>query len=414
VKVLFLNPVANLGGAERSLLDLIRSLRQATDSVEVTVGAFATGPLLDEASSIGCNVLVVPLPPALVRLGDSGLSDSKRRRSPLLAILGALVLAPGFALRLRRELSRVAPDIIHTNGFKAHILAAIARPRTAALVWHLRDFVSARPFVRRCLPLLEKRAHLAIAISEAVSSEARGVLSLPVVTILNAVDTDYFAPAAAEPLDLDHAAGLSPSSDRVTRVGLVGTYAWWKGHDLFLRAAALLRELPIRFFVIGGQIYETTGSQRTESELRERIAELGLRGTTGLVPFQSDPRPAYLALDVVVHASTTPEPFGRTVAEAMASGRAVVASDAGGVLEQIEDGRTGLLSRLNDAEALARAIASLHHSPQLRAALGSAAREAAVANLDARRLGPSALRVYRELCSSSTRRSQTRHGSEAA
>jgi glycosyltransferase involved in cell wall biosynthesis len=397
VKILFLNPIAKLGGAERSLLDLIRSLRQATDSVEVTVGAFAAGPLLDAASSMGCDVLVIPLPPALVRLGDSGLSDFTGRKSRLLGILGALALAPGFALRLRRELRRVAPDIIHTNGFKAHILAAIARPRAAALIWHLRDFVSARPFVRRCLPLVARRAHLAIAISEAVASDARGVLSLSVVTLLNAVDTDYFAPAAVEPLDLDRAAGLSPSSDRVTRVGLVGTYAWWKGHDLFLRAAALLRELPIRFFVIGGQIYETTGSQRTESELRARISELGLSLSTGLVPFQSDPRPAYLALDVVVHASTTPEPFGRTVAEAMASGRPVVASAAGGVLEQIENGRTGLLTPVNDAEALARAIASLHHSPQLRSALGSAAREAAVATLDSRRLGPAALRLYRDL-----------------
>jgi glycosyltransferase involved in cell wall biosynthesis len=414
VKVLFLNPIGKVGGAERSLLDLIRSLRQATDSVEVTVGAFAAGPLLDAASAMGCDVLVIPLPAGLVRLGDSGLSDSTNSRNPLLAILGALALTPGFVLQLHRELGRVAPDIVHTNGFKAHILAAIARPRDAALVWHLRDFVSARPFVRRCLPLVAKRAHLAIAISEAVASDARGILSLPVVTLLNAVDTDYFAPAAVEPLDLDRAAGLSSTSDRVTRVGLVGTYAWWKGHDLFLRTAALLRELPIRFFVIGGQIYETTGSQRTESDLRARISELGLTGRAGLVPFQSDPRPAYLALDIVVQASTTPEPFGRTVAEAMASGRAVVASAAGGVLEQIENGRTGILSPVNDTAALARAIASLHSSPELRSALGAAAREAAVRTLDARRLGPAALRMYRELCSPPTRPSRTSHGTEIA
>jgi glycosyltransferase involved in cell wall biosynthesis len=221
-----------------------------------------------------------------------------------------------------------------------------------------------------------------------------------VVTVLNAVDTDYFAPAVVAALDLDRAAGLSPTSARVTRVGLVGTYAWWKGHDLFLRAAALLHELPIRFYVIGGQIYETSGSQRTEPELRARISKLGLEATAGLVPFQGDPRPAYLALDVVVHASTAPEPFGRTVAEAMASGRAVIASAAGGVLEQIEDGRTGLLTLPNDPQALANAIASLHNRPQFRSELSSAARRAAVANLDARRLGPAALRVYRELCGS--------------
>jgi glycosyltransferase involved in cell wall biosynthesis len=274
------------------------------------------------------------------------------------------------------------------------------------LIWHLRDYVSPRPIVRRCLPFFAKRAHGAIAISEAVARDARTLLSVPVATILNAVDTDFFAPGAVDPLDLDRAAGMAPRDEPVTRVGLVGTYAWWKGHDLFLRAAALLRALPIRFFVIGGPIYETSGSQRTEPELRARISELALDGCVGLVPFQSDPRHAYLALDVVVHASTTPEPFGRTVAEAMASGRAVIASAAGGVLEQIDDGRTGLLTPLNDPRALADAIASLHHSPQLRSVLSSAARMDAVERLDARRLGPAALSLYRDLCGARARSSQ--------
>ena len=65
------------------------------------------------------------------------------------------------------------------------------------------------------------------------------------------------------------------------------------------------------------------------------------------------------ALDVVVHASVEPEPFGRVVAEAMACGRAVVASDAGGVREIAKDGENALLHPCGDAAALAERIERL-------------------------------------------------------
>jgi glycosyltransferase involved in cell wall biosynthesis len=73
------------------------------------------------------------------------------------------------------------------------------------------------------------------------------------------------------------------------------------------------------------------------------IAQSHLGERVGVVPFQRDIAPIFAALDIVVHASTKREPFGRVVAEGMSAGRAVVAVGAGGILEQIEDGKTGLL-----------------------------------------------------------------------
>jgi glycosyltransferase involved in cell wall biosynthesis len=407
VRILFINPLAELGGAERSLLDLIRSLRETSEFAEVTVCVFSPGPLLDVVRSMGCQALLVPLPAALARLGDSAADNSTRPWTVLRGVFATLARGPAFVCRLRREIDRVGPDIVHTNGFKSHLFGALVRSRRTRLVWHLRDFVRSRPFLRFVLPLAARRADLAIAISEAVAVDARALLPVPVVTLLNAIDTSHFAPGVVTPLDLDRAAGLSPASSPVTRVGLVATYAWWKGHEVFFRAASRLRGLPIRFYIIGGSLYARPGSQRTSAELRALISQLGLTGTTGLVPFQSDPRPAYLALDIVVHASTAPEPFGRTIAEAMSCGRSVIASATGGTGEQIEDGRTGLLVAPNDPEALAQRIASLHESPERRTSLGSAARASAVSSLDSKRLGPATLAWYREICQA-PRHDQTR------
>jgi glycosyltransferase involved in cell wall biosynthesis len=243
---------------------------------------------------------------------------------------------------------------------------------------------------------LARRADLAIAISEAVAADVRPLLSIPVVTVLNGIDTDHFAPGVVEPMDLDSVGRLPPANSSILRVGLIATYARWKGHEVFLQAAARLKERPIRFFVVGGPLYETLRSQWTVDELSGLVAQLGLMKTTALIPFQGDPRPAYLAFDVVVHASTAPEPFGRTIAEAMSSGLPVIASTLGGATEQIEDGRTGLLVPPNDPDALARSILVLHESAERRARLGAAARAAAVAKLDSKRLGPAVLACYRQ------------------
>ena len=180
------------------------------------------------------------------------------------------------------------------------------------------------------------------------------------------------------------------------RIGLVATYARWKGHDLFLDAAARIADCPVRFYVVGGPLYATRDTQVTPEYLRARIIARGLEGRVGLVQFQADVPSTLAALDVVVHASTRPEPFGRTVAEAMAAGRAVVAPAAGGILEQAADGETAILYPPGDAGALAKALQLIASDGKRRTALGAAAQAHARRALDAERLGPEILEVYRQ------------------
>jgi glycosyltransferase involved in cell wall biosynthesis len=103
---------------------------------------------------------------------------------------------------------------------------------------------------------------------------------------------------------------------------------------------------------------------------------------------------ALRALDVVVHASTQPEPFGMSIAEAMSCGRPTIVAMAGGAAEIIHDTIDAVAYPPGDHVALASALASLVGDPAARARLGEEARHAATRAFDGRRLGPELVRVY--------------------
>ena len=213
-------------------------------------------------------------------------------------------------------------------------------------------------------------------------------------TILNAVDPERFRPEG--PLaDLDALAGLAPPPAGTVRVGLVSTYAHWKGHDVFLRALAAVKPgLPLRGYVVGGPQYQAAGSQLDRTALEARAARLGLAGRVGFVGFQHETAPVYRALDVVVHASTRPEPFGLVIAEALACGRAVVAAAAGGALELGEDDVSVMRHPAGDAAALAARLEELVKDRDRRDALGRAGRLFAVERLSPLRFAQDVLRLY--------------------
>jgi glycosyltransferase involved in cell wall biosynthesis len=100
------------------------------------------------------------------------------------------------------------------------------------------------------------------------------------------------------------------------------------------------------------------------------------------------------ALDIAVHASIEPEPFGLAVAEAMSTGRAVIASDSGGVGELVVAGETALTHPAGDATALAQRIARLARDKALRDRLGANARTAAAAMFDRRRVAHALAALY--------------------
>src|SRR5262249_19703569 len=131
--------------------------------------------------------------------------------------------------------------------------------------------------------------------------------------------------------------------------------------------------------------------------LRGIAARLGVDGRVGFVPFQERVDVVYRALDVVVHASTRPEPFGLTIAEAMACGRPLIAARAGGAAALFEDGVEAVGLPEVSASTLAKAISGLLADPQRREALCAAARAGAVARHSSERFAAGVLEVYRSV-----------------
>ena len=403
MKILYLNPTSCLGGAERVLLSVVAAVREADPLAELHLLLPEEGPLVRHAEAAGARVSLVPMPAALAALGDSQLDQTGLARLTALLRHG-LVAAPAawdYVRRLRWRVRRLAPDVIHSNGLKTHLLAGLVRLTGVPVLWHVHDFVSGRPAVGRLLRLARRGAAGAVAVSAAVAGDlGRCVPALPIRVLYNTVDVERFCPAPRDGAWLDGAAGLSAAAAGTVRVGLIATYARWKGHDVFLRAAAALAGAgltwPTRFYVIGGPIYRTHGSQFSAAELRAMARRWGVEGCVGFVGFQEEPAEAFRALDVVVHASTRPEPFGLTVVEAMACGKPVVVTGAGGAAELFRDGHDALGVPPGDAEALAAAVGRLVEDAALRRRLGENARCHVLARFARAGLGERFLSLYRQ------------------
>ena len=396
MKILYLNPSGQLGGAEVCLLTVLRALPNIHPDWECHLIAGEDGPLVPRAAALGVRVSVLPFP---VELGSLGESRNRNSAVTLVRTAKALLSVRTYRNMLRKAMAEIAPDLIHTNGIKMHLAGAFAANSATPIVCHVHDYIGARPLTSRLMKLAARRYSAFIANSKSVAADTRRWCSsmTPVVPIYNGVDLNLFSPEGPV-LDLDRLCGLPPAGPTTVRFGLIGTFAKWKGHVTFLDAISRLpRNLDIRAYVIGGPIYQTQGSQHSVAELSSEAQRLGITGRVGFTGFVDHPADAMRSLDVVVHASTSPEPFGMVIAEAMACGRAVIAGKSGGAAELFDDGVTALGHEPGNAAGLTEAMRRLATAPDLRTRLGRNAREAAVLRFSDMRMASEIASLYREV-----------------
>jgi glycosyltransferase involved in cell wall biosynthesis len=339
MKVLFLDQTGELGGGELSLLALVQHL-----PCQSTVLLFQNGPLKPLLEQAGIAVEIVETARAAIAVGrGEGLGNS------LKSVPAVLGLVWQVARRCRDH------DIIYANSQKALVVGALASALTRRpLVWHLRDILDAAHFsdtMRRvAVRMANWQARQVIVNSKAtgaafirlggdsrrVSLAYSGVDDTPFSALL----TDQIAAIRAE---------LEPGPRRL--IGVFGRLAAWKGQSVFIEAMA---QFPDALgIIVGAPLF---GEEAYAAELERKVEALGLRDRIRFLGFRRDIPALMQAMDVIVHSSIAPEPFGRVVVEAMLAGKPVVASAAGGVLEIIEHGKTGWLYEPGDARALATAL----------------------------------------------------------
>lgn len=156
-------------------------------------------------------------------------------------------------------------------------------------------------------------------------------------------------------------------------VGLVGLLIPWKGQALFLDAAKLLRDkIPgLKMVIVGGTPDECASY---EALLRRRVVQEQLDDIVIFTGHIAQMEQVYNGLDVVVSASTSPEPLGTVVIECMAMGRPLIGPNHGGAAEMMEHNKTGLLFTPKDAASLATEIEKFYRDKQLSLQLGHNAR----------------------------------------
>ncbi len=406
MNILYLNPVGKIGGAERVLLHLMSNTRTIFPSAKITLLCLTDGPLLEATRQLGIPVVVCSIPAQLSQMGESQLREKSNfyRSVPKLLKQGVIASpsAVSFLRRFRSLCLQLRPDLIHSNGIKTHFLSRWLSPQIEAKqIWHIHDFCSLRPISKWLLYHHSRRISAFMAISDAVAKDTISICSgKNIYRLYNTTDTKLFSPGPSPNGLLDSLAGMPHTTEKVVRFGLVATYARWKGHEIFLRAAQKLcvqyPDLSVRFYIIGGPIYDTS-AQYSKLELNQLIQKMGLQQKVGLIPFQKDTIPIYRALDVVVHASTLPEPFGLTITEAMSCGCAVIVSQAGGAAEIFTHELDALGYPLGDIDTLSHAMYRLASDPALRNHLGKNARSTVQTKFDTSCIIEPLSKYYREV-----------------
>ena len=278
-----------------------------------------------------------------------------------------------FFLQLLWVVVRFRPALIHVNNEPLSNRAAIlvGRLLRVPVICHVRGAQKESPMTR-CLYRLPDHF---IPVSHWISKGIGG-LGIP-----EDKRTVVYDGIALEDLDLDADGRTFRKAYSIPEdafaVGLVGLLIPWKGQHLFIDAAKeLTKEIPnLRMLIIGGTPEECSAY---EQELKTRVLNDGLHDIVIFTGHIKDMPIVYNALDVVVSASTSPEPLGTVVIECMAMGRPLVAPNHGGAAEMADDEVSALLFQPSDAKSLADSIRRLHRYPALRVQLGKAARHKAL------------------------------------
>lgn len=275
------------------------------------------------------------------------------------------------AFRIAQVLRSFRPDVVHVgNGLRANFDALLACWLTSTpVVCHVKGFEKYGARER----WIAGRTSAIVCMTEAVRQHCRqhGITHERLLVIYDALDPADFVPRRSRE-DVRGELGI-PAHAPVA--GVVGNIQEWKGQLVFVDALSRVRErIPeVRGVIVGGV---HRAGQRYYDRLLARVRELRLGDAIIVTGFRTDVPDVMHALDVVVHTSVRPEPFGRVILEGMLCGKPVVASAAGGVPELIEHGRTGLLVPPGDAAALADAIETLLGDTAVRTAMGEEARRA--------------------------------------
>ena len=365
--VLQVLPALVHGGVERGTLEIAEAIIRAGGRAIV---ASSGGPMVAALEALGARHVTLPL----------------NTKNPLSILRNARWLA---------ALARVeGARIIHARS-RAPAWSALLAARRAGVhfVTTYHGAYNENFPGKRWYNSVMARGERVIAISSFIAGHIRerhATAADRIRVIPRGVDPRLFDPALVAPARVAalRAAWRLPEGRPV--ILLPARLTRWKGQRVLVEAMAAIPDATA--VLVGG------GGDAFRAELQSRAAALGLGDRLRLVGHAEDMPAALLLADIVVHASTDPEAFGRTVIEAQAMARPVIASDLGAPRETVQQGVTGWRVTPGDPQALASMLRiALDLPAAARATIGDAARAHVLRTYTTRAMQDATLDVYREL-----------------
>ena len=367
VRVLYTesNVDGTIGGSHYCLLHLVEHLDRAR--FEPVVLFFEDHALVPSFRAAADTRVEPPPPP-------SQWGRGQQPWAPVLALARRAANLVRFGGRVRANMA-----FLRRNGIRlVHLNNSITRTQDwmwAAILAGVPYVVHERGLNNRSTAIdraVARRAALIVPMSRWIMDHMveRGVPSERIRVMYDGLDPASVAPARSEQ-ELRSLYDVRPGQPVV---GIVGNIRRWKGQETVVRAMARVvgHHPDAVCFLVGAA---TAADQPYFEHLQQIAAEAGITANLRFTGYQQDPASLVRMMQIVIHASVEPEPFGMVVLEAMAQRKPVVGSRAGGVVEMVVEGETGFTFPPGDAETLAARVNDLLADPERARRMGEAGYE---------------------------------------
>jgi glycosyltransferase involved in cell wall biosynthesis len=351
MKLLILHSSSDLYGASKILLTSLAIFKK--HGHEAIVVLSAKGELSERLAQMDVRVVYMPL--GIIRrkyMNPKGLINRVQATRQAIKAIKEIIIAEKITL-------------VYSNTTAVLAGAFAAKQLGIRHIWHVHEIILRPNFLFRGLSyLLKHYADKIIVVSKAVQDHwAKHIPISKILLVYNGIDYSEYQSQVAQ-RESTHGAKL--------RIGMIGRVHHWKGQDYFLQIAGeLIKTNPhLEFIMVGDAfpgneyLYEKINRLKTELNLVNAVTDLGYRTDIPAILQQ---------LDIFVLPSILPDPFPTVVLEAMASGKAIVATNHGGATEMIEFDKEGLLIPWDNAKAAAEIMKPIIENDAKRKAMGAAA-----------------------------------------
>lgn len=341
INILFLHAGAEMYGADKVMLDLIKRLDKTKYKAFVVLPT--DGVLVEALRKADIYVDVMPYP--IMR---------RKYFNPK----GIMQYATGL-LKYSRELANYAYkqdiNLVHTNTSATLEGCYVSKKLHIPQLWSIHEIIVNPKFMYKFTSrLIAKYSSITITDSRAVKKhlDASGYFRKgPVKVIYNGVDSNRFKPE--NDCSYLYEEWNIPENARI--IGMIGRVNSWKGQSDFLKAAnILMKKHSDLYTVFVGSAFD--GEEWREKELAKAIADSPYKDRIINKGYRTDSEGIYKLCDVFVLPSTNPDPFPTVVLEAMSTGKPVVGYQHGGICEMVANGTNGLLAEARNPEDLAEKI----------------------------------------------------------